>query len=131
MSSLFTSTEVLNLGRSGDRGANSSSRPAPTASPCSSAARVPHPGQRSTGSVWTSETSSEKDSSHFWHWKSSCMVPPVRVPTDAQHSHARVHVKRSVPKKFIRSGSQPFNASRLTLISLYSPLARRYLPRPL
>ena len=30
-------------------------------------ARVPQPGQRRTGSVCTSETSSENDSSHFWH----------------------------------------------------------------
>src|SRR5438132_745979 len=84
MSSLFTSTLALNFRRSGARAANTSSSPLTTASTCSSGARVPHPGQRSTGSLWMSETSMEKDSSHFWHWNSSCMTAASRP---AQHSH--------------------------------------------
>src|SRR2546427_9331608 len=84
MSSLFTSTLALNFRRSGARAANSSSSPLTTASTCSSGARVPHPGQRTTGSLWMSETSMEKDSSHFWHWNSSCMTAASRP---AQHSH--------------------------------------------
>ena len=76
MSSLFTSTLAVNFLRSGASAANSSSKPLTIASTCSSGARVPHPGQRSTGSPWMSETSIEKDSSHFWHWNSSCMAQP-------------------------------------------------------
>src|SRR5207302_2644751 len=67
ISSLFTSTEVVNFRRSGATAANNSSSAPTTASTCSSGARVPHPGQRRTGSVCTSDTSRENDSSHFWH----------------------------------------------------------------
>src|SRR5215475_5484421 len=76
MSSLFTSTLAENFRRRGASAAKSSSSPATRASTCSSGARVPHPGQRKTGSLWRSETSIEKDSSHFWHWNSSCMSGP-------------------------------------------------------